>query len=426
VAEVSGRVANRYQYTGREYDWLLGLQYNRARWYDAATGRWTSQDPLGFGAGDANLYRYAGNSPTNATDPSGNIIALGSALVGAAVGAGVGVAGAVISSWVTGEQLTLGKVAGGAVNGAIAGGVVGAAAGALSGDVSGLVLAAGIGGLGGALGGAVGNYTEQRIDNGTVNWDQVRTAGATGFVGGVIGGPLGMGVGAGMSKALGVNGMSCLLTNGQIAAQTFGQSLSGGITGMATDATMQVLTAPLSEFSGRRLLAAGLTGLLGGGAGYLGTRALMKACFAAGTPLLTPDGCKPIEEFRVGDLVLSRAEVDADGPVVAKEVQEVFERTGRVLHLHVGGQVIRTTAEHPFWVQGAGWLPADELRAGELLLGHDGQWVAVEEVLDTGEYERVYNLRIADYHTYFVGSEEWGFSVWAHNANYNDLPASAG
>jgi hypothetical protein len=42
--------------------------------------------------------------------------------------------------------------------------------------------------------------------------------------------------------------------------------------------------------------------------------------------------------------------------------------------------------------------------------------VAVEDLLDTGEYETLYNLRVADHHTYFVGSREWGFSVWAHNA----------
>ncbi len=30
-----------------------------------------SNDPIGFAAGDANLYRYVGNGPTNATDPSG-------------------------------------------------------------------------------------------------------------------------------------------------------------------------------------------------------------------------------------------------------------------------------------------------------------------------------------------------------------------
>jgi hypothetical protein len=28
----------------------------------------------------------------------------------------------------------------------------------------------------------------------------------------------------------------------------------------------------------------------------------------------------------------------------------------------------------------------------------------------------VYNCRVAEYHTYFVGDEGWGFSVWAHNS----------
>jgi len=77
--------------------------------------------------------------------------------------------------------------------------------------------------------------------------------------------------------------------------------------------------------------------------------------------------------------------------------------------------VIRTTPEHPFWVRGRGWVPAGELKLGELLSSHDGQWVAVEDLLDTGEWETVYNLRVADYHTYFVGSREWQFSAWAHN-----------
>lgn len=39
--------------------------------YDPTIGRWLTEDPLGFGAGDANLYRYVGNRQTNAVDPSG-------------------------------------------------------------------------------------------------------------------------------------------------------------------------------------------------------------------------------------------------------------------------------------------------------------------------------------------------------------------
>jgi RHS repeat-associated protein len=60
-----------FGYTGREWDSDVKLQYNRARWYDPAQGRWISQDPIGFSAGDVNLYRYVGNGVTGATDPSG-------------------------------------------------------------------------------------------------------------------------------------------------------------------------------------------------------------------------------------------------------------------------------------------------------------------------------------------------------------------
>jgi len=66
----------RYGWTGRDEDAQTGLQYNRARWYDPVTGRWESQDPLGFGAGDSNLYRYVRNGPNNNADPSGEILPL--------------------------------------------------------------------------------------------------------------------------------------------------------------------------------------------------------------------------------------------------------------------------------------------------------------------------------------------------------------
>jgi len=39
--------------------------------YDPKLGQFTSEDPIGFDADDANLRRYVGNSPTNATDPTG-------------------------------------------------------------------------------------------------------------------------------------------------------------------------------------------------------------------------------------------------------------------------------------------------------------------------------------------------------------------
>ncbi|MBE9137984.1 RHS repeat protein [Nodosilinea sp. LEGE 07088] len=63
----------RFGYTGRELDEESGLMQYRARYYDPAVGTFVGEDPLGFGAGDSNLYRYVGNNPTNYVDPSGLI-----------------------------------------------------------------------------------------------------------------------------------------------------------------------------------------------------------------------------------------------------------------------------------------------------------------------------------------------------------------
>jgi len=48
-----------------------GLYYMRARYYDPNVGRFISEDPLGFGGGDVNLYAYVQNNPVNRVDPRG-------------------------------------------------------------------------------------------------------------------------------------------------------------------------------------------------------------------------------------------------------------------------------------------------------------------------------------------------------------------
>jgi hypothetical protein len=39
--------------------------------YHPGLGRFVSRDPIGFEAGDANLYRYVGNGTVDSTDPPG-------------------------------------------------------------------------------------------------------------------------------------------------------------------------------------------------------------------------------------------------------------------------------------------------------------------------------------------------------------------
>jgi RHS repeat-associated protein len=113
-------------------DGETGLYYYRARYYDPTMGRFISEDPLGFGAGDTNLYRYVGNSSTMATDPTGEFA---NVAAGAGFGALFGGLGALANDIESGQfgWNTFGNVAKGAAAGAAIGFVVASGVGILSG-----------------------------------------------------------------------------------------------------------------------------------------------------------------------------------------------------------------------------------------------------------------------------------------------------
>jgi RHS repeat-associated protein len=66
----SGSSASSYEYTGRENDGT-GLYFYRARYYNPALQRFVSEDPIGFGGGDVNLYAYVSNDPISSKDSFG-------------------------------------------------------------------------------------------------------------------------------------------------------------------------------------------------------------------------------------------------------------------------------------------------------------------------------------------------------------------
>jgi RHS repeat-associated protein len=68
---------NRFMFTGREYFPELGLYDYRFRFYHPMLGRFLQSDPIGFGGGDPNLFRYCGGDAVNRRDPSGLIESCG-------------------------------------------------------------------------------------------------------------------------------------------------------------------------------------------------------------------------------------------------------------------------------------------------------------------------------------------------------------
>ena len=65
---------SRYMFAAREYSLQLDVHALRARYLDSQTGRFLSTDPIHFDGADTNLFRYVGNSPLGAIDPTGTSI----------------------------------------------------------------------------------------------------------------------------------------------------------------------------------------------------------------------------------------------------------------------------------------------------------------------------------------------------------------
>lgn len=134
-------------------------------------------------------------------------------------------------------------------------------------------------------------------------------------------------------------------------------------------------------------------------------------CFVAGTAVLYPDGTRrAIETVKIGDLVLAR---DEHSGVIAPQLVEKtyvhYDRESFMLDFGVGS--LGTTATHPFYTD-SGWLNSSELRAGMDCYRDDGSRLTIQKIeRPRAQRQTVYNLEVANFHTYFVGEQ----GVWVHN-----------
>ncbi|RKZ44403.1 MAG: hypothetical protein DRR16_31410 [Candidatus Parabeggiatoa sp. nov. 3] len=126
------------------------------------------------------------------------------------------------------------------------------------------------------------------------------------------------------------------------------------------------------------------------------------------------NGLKPISEIKVGDKVLSldeRTQITSEEPVMA--VIQGEQRYQLIKITLDSGESIEATAEHPFYIKGKGWNPANSLKVGQALQLHNGSTVVIKEIDTSVRLEKVYNLTVANTHNYFVGED----GVLVHNAS---------
>lgn len=136
-------------------------------------------------------------------------------------------------------------------------------------------------------------------------------------------------------------------------------------------------------------------------------------CFIGGTMVLTAEGARAIETVKAGDYVWAWDE--ETGEVALKEVVETYvNQTDELVHVFINGEEIVATPSHPFYSPVKGWTDAVHLRAGDILVLVNGEYVVVEkvqhEILEAPV--NVYNFQVADFHTYYVADA----GVLVHNS----------
>ena len=208
-----------------------------------------------------------------------------------------------------------------------------------------------------------------------------------------------------------------LVANGIAVSSTATTVAAGVLIGSATALGVSAYAAMLDSSSADDFANYGETALIstviGGAVGGVMANSLPgHACFIAGTLVKSEHGDVPIESIRAGDMVWAWDE--ATGDIALKEVVETYKNeTSELIHVYVNGEEIITTPTHPFYSPVKGWTAACKLRAGDILVLVNGEYVVVEkvqhEILESPV--KVYNFQVEDYHTYFVSKA----AVLVHN-----------
>jgi tetratricopeptide (TPR) repeat protein len=140
----------------------------------------------------------------------------------------------------------------------------------------------------------------------------------------------------------------------------------------------------------------------GGAGGTFGGGGMME-CFAAGTLVWKQSGPTPIEQIRVGDMVLAKH--PTTGELAYRPVLEAtFSASAPVVRVKLPEEEFIATRGHRFWVEGTGWLMAKELPAAASLHTLSGG-LDVASVEPADEVD-CYNLVVDEFHTFVIGKSQ--------------------
>ncbi len=382
LTESNAAGGDRFKFTAREYDPNTGLQYNRARYYDPGAGRWISEDPIGFGGHDTNLYRYVANNPIEYGDPTGLDSWL-DALYDGLVGTGLTFDARPGMRDIARKELGIpspppppidwGEVFYGTANG---------------------------------LGIPILRVRNLVDPPPPPTWDDVLKELVREIPSLIVLFGLGIATETPSSEA----------PRGMPETPSLGREAPRSVPEIPTPEAPQARVAPRSEPPS-------------------GPKSTPKSvCFPADTLVATQDGAKAIQTIRQSDLVWSYDLVA--GRWELRQVVETYEHDyeGDLVALTIEGEVIEATGNHPFWVvEGEAlekrerpghvppassgirmpgcWVDAGSLRVGDVLQLKSERWARISRLSVRQVRQMVFNFQVEKVHTYAVGKAQ----VLVHN-----------
>ncbi|MFJ3822033.1 HNH/endonuclease VII fold putative polymorphic toxin [Streptomyces nodosus] len=396
-------------FLGKTRDTTTGLTHIGAREYDPTIGRFLSVDPI-LDTSDAqslNGYAYAGNNPTTHSDPTGLRDCGETEYCGKGsrpnleYGSAASADAKVILP--NGKHVSLGGTTGGGGGG----GTHHSSSGQKSGGAD-----QGGGGFFGKLGSGLKK---------AASWTWENRAPIAGFI------------------AESGTYIGCYSVAGLGAAETGGASVVAGVAGCgalagAVGSAVENALTPDADHSTGAVLEAEANGALWGAAGAVAGEFVMakiagnvigkslRCSFTSDTPVLMENGdTKPIGKIKTGDKVETADPGSGrhEGPrvVTATHVNHDYDLIDLDIRQADGTlATIHTTYKHPFWDDTRhAWIPAGQLTVGHALNTAANTHVYVANVKVRPGDRDMYNLTVADLHTYYVLAGET--PVLVHNSN---------